>query len=195
MAVAAVPVGDYPEGIAVTPDGKRVYATGGYVNVIETATNTVVATLPAGGAVGIVPPPPGVPFLVFSAQLAIHFGGAPNQDAFGFHSHFTLSSTDSNGIHPRSEMVKIQIGTFTIKIPPGSFAKLKDGSFIFDGVIHGVNLQARIRPTGTLRYAFAAKAQGADLAGSKNPVQVALTIGDDSGTTSVRATNLEIASE
>jgi hypothetical protein len=44
-----------------------------------------------------------------------------------------------------------------------------------------------IKRTGTLRYAFHAKAKGADLTGIKNPVQVTLTIGDDSGTASVKA--------
>lgn len=37
-------------GVAVTPDGSRVYAaSGGSVAVIETATNSVIATVPAGG--------------------------------------------------------------------------------------------------------------------------------------------------
>jgi hypothetical protein len=50
-----------------------------------------------------------------------------------------------------------------------------------------VSLQALIIPTGTLRYAFNAVATGANLAGTKNTVPVSLTIGGDSGTTSVKA--------
>jgi hypothetical protein len=50
-----------------------------------------------------------------------------------------------------------------------------------------VRLRALIKPTGTLRYAFHAKATGPNLAGTKNPVYVTLTIGDDSGATSVTA--------
>jgi hypothetical protein len=50
-----------------------------------------------------------------------------------------------------------------------------------------VRLEALIRQTGTLRYAFDAEAKGADLTGTKNPVQVSLTIGGNSGTTSVKA--------
>jgi hypothetical protein len=42
-------------------------------------------------------------------------------------------------------------------------------------------------PTGTLRYAFAAAAQNANLRGTTNPVTVTLTIGADTGTTSVNA--------
>jgi hypothetical protein len=55
------------------------------------------------------------------------------------------------------------------------------------GVIDGVELGARITPTGTLRYTFDAGAKGADLTGTKNLVPVTLTIGGDSGTTLVKA--------
>jgi YVTN family beta-propeller protein len=82
-------------GIAVTLDGKHVYVpnyASGTVSVIDTATNTVVATVKVAGfqsetiGVGIVPPPPGVPFLAFSAKLDIAFGRAPNQDSFNLYS-------------------------------------------------------------------------------------------------------------
>jgi hypothetical protein len=49
--------------------------------VINTATNTVAATLPVEHnpiGVGIVPLPPGVPFLAFNASVKIHFGGKPS---------------------------------------------------------------------------------------------------------------------
>src|SRR5664279_4601844 len=44
---ATVPVGIGPEGVAVTPDGKKVYVANNdsnSVSVIDTATNTVTAT-------------------------------------------------------------------------------------------------------------------------------------------------------
>src|SRR5207302_808905 len=49
--VATVPVGDGPIGVAVTPDGTRVYVANinsSTVSVIDTATNTVVATVTVG---------------------------------------------------------------------------------------------------------------------------------------------------
>ncbi|PNE11448.1 MAG: hypothetical protein CR217_08805 [Beijerinckiaceae bacterium] len=113
--VATVPVAGSSSGVAVTPDGKHAYVAiaallGGFidasVSVIRTATNTVVATVPCCvglgwvGGVGIVPPPPGVRFLAFSATaLDIAFGTAPNEDFFNLHSQFTLSST-APGLHP-----------------------------------------------------------------------------------------------
>jgi hypothetical protein len=66
-------------------------------------------------------------------------------------------------------------------------AKGKDGSFAFKGIIDGVSLEALIKQTGTLRYAFQAKATGANLTGTTNTVYVTLTIGGDSGATSVTA--------
>jgi YVTN family beta-propeller protein len=46
-----VPVGSFPKGIAVSPDGKKVYVTNSWndnVSVIDTAINTVTATVPVG---------------------------------------------------------------------------------------------------------------------------------------------------
>jgi hypothetical protein len=60
--------------------------------------------------------------------------------------------------------------------------------FTFAGTINGVNVQALIAPTGTFRYAFVAAAEHPDLTSiTKNPVTVALTIGQDTGTKSVNA--------
>jgi hypothetical protein len=91
-----------------------------------TASNTVltgpgfpitVGNGPSG--VGIVPPPPGVPFLAFAANLVLAFGGAGNQDFFALQTSFILSSTAP----PLTEPVTLQIGTFAVTIPPGTFKK------------------------------------------------------------------------
>jgi YVTN family beta-propeller protein len=54
--IATIPVGESPRGVAVTPDGSKVYVTNvelppnpPVVSVIATATNTVIATIPLGG--------------------------------------------------------------------------------------------------------------------------------------------------
>jgi YVTN family beta-propeller protein len=196
MVVATVTLADAPTEVAITPDGKHAYVTNvmsNYVSVIDTTTNKVVATVTVGAnpdGVGIVPPPVGVPFLAFNAKLEIDLDRKPNTDRFALESRFTLSST-APGIHPHREPVTLQVGTFSITIPPGSFKKREgeneDGGFSFHGVVDGVKLDALIKRTGTLRYAFDAEAKGADLTGTKNPVPVTLTIGDNTGTTSVKA--------
>jgi hypothetical protein len=97
-----------------------------------------------------------------------------------------LSST-APGINPVTQVVKVQVGTSTTAIPPGSFKKQADGSFTFAGVVSGVTLKAQFKPAGTLRYTFTASATGANLTGTKNEVYVTLIIGGDSGAASVTA--------
>src|SRR5215470_7040931 len=49
--IATIPVGLAPEGVAVSPDGRKVYVKNvgvSTVSVIDTATNTVSATIPLG---------------------------------------------------------------------------------------------------------------------------------------------------
>ena len=192
IVLASVGVGSDPFAVSITPDGKHAYVANrgsNSVSVIATATNEVVATIPVGdgpSAVGIIPPPPGVPFLAFNGKLEIDLDKKPNHDAFQLQSSFTLE-TASNGINPAAEPVTLQIGAFATTIPPGSFTGKGFGPFYFAGVINRVPLHAVIAHTGAKRCAFDAPAQNANLTGTVNPVPVTLTIGDDSGTTSVKA--------
>jgi YVTN family beta-propeller protein len=190
--VKTVLVGLSPGGLAVTPDGVHVYVSNqgsDNVSVINAATNTVVATVsvPGPGAISIVPPPQGVPFLSFNAKLDVDLGRKPNRETFNLRSSLILSGTAYNDIHPDTEPVKIQVGPFITTIPIGSFRRHEDGSYTFEGVIDGVRLEAKIELTGSLRYKFRAEAEGANLSGITNPVQVSLGIGDNAGLTSVRA--------
>ena len=60
--VATIDIGLAPSGIAVTPDGRRVYVTNlnNTVSVIATATNAVSATISVGnGPVGVAFTPDG----------------------------------------------------------------------------------------------------------------------------------------
>jgi hypothetical protein len=97
-----------------------------------------------------------------------------------------LSST-APVINPLTQTVTFQAGTFAVTIPPSSFKMTPQGFFIFAGVINAARLEVLIAPTGTLQYAFQAKAVSASFTGTKNPVTVRLSIGVDSGTTSVNA--------
>src|ERR1700746_2045903 len=46
--VATIPVGIFPSGVAITPDGTRAYVANIFnsISVIDTATNAVVVTIP-----------------------------------------------------------------------------------------------------------------------------------------------------
>jgi YVTN family beta-propeller protein len=82
---AIIPVGTYAGGVAVTPDGSKVYATNHFddtVSVIDTATNTVTATIPVGTRPG---------FGVF-IQPAPRFAGTPGRPNCLAESVSTLAS-------------------------------------------------------------------------------------------------------
>jgi len=83
------------------------------------------------------------------------------------------------------ENVTLQIGTFPATIPAGSFKKTL-GGFAFVGVVNGVSLDVHIVPFGYHDFKFEAVGTGVDLTGLTNPVTVVLTIGINTGTTTVR---------
>jgi YVTN family beta-propeller protein len=59
---ATIPVGSAPGGVAVTPDGTKVYVANAFsntVSVIATATNTVTTTIPAEDPAGVAVTPDG----------------------------------------------------------------------------------------------------------------------------------------
>jgi hypothetical protein len=124
-------------------------------------------------------------FRDFDAKLEIDLDRKPNEGGFELNSSFTLSSTAS--IDPVAEPVTLQVGTFTTTIQPGNFKKHPDGSFIFISGTGGAGLEALIKPTGKSRYKFEAEGHEVSLTGTKNPVTVMLTIGNNTGTAKVTA--------
>src|SRR5260221_1529130 len=101
-------------------------------------------------------------------------------------------TTFDNISNPVTENVTLQIGTFSVTIPSGSFQQNHSGRFTFQGVINGLNLQVQITPLGNNIFTFKAEkfkseGIGVDLTGLSNPVDVVLTIGNDSGSTAVTA--------
>ena len=101
---------------------------------------------------------------------------------FELNSKFMLGAT-SAGINPVTEAVMLQIGTFSTTIPAGSFVKTRNGRFVFEGKVNGVNLKVRIAPLGNNSFTLRARGMGVDLSTLTNPVTVALTIGNDTGST------------
>ncbi|MGI8770235.1 MAG: choice-of-anchor Q domain-containing protein [Acidobacteriaceae bacterium] len=124
-----------------------------------------------------------VPFASFRAELGIFGGRYPG---FALESVLTLGST-SDGVQPATEAVTLQVGSYTVTIPAGSFHRLRNGSYLYSGTIHGVRLGAVLVPLGRNRYSFDAAATPVNLSTSPNPVTVMLMIGNDSGTTTVNA--------
>jgi uncharacterized delta-60 repeat protein len=150
-------------GSANLPDGGQVFALARYLG-------DSIAT--------------SVPFSAFRAKLKIAVAPEANDDAFKMKARFTLGD-DSNGINPLSEDVTLQIGTFSTTLPAGSFIEAAKRRFEFEGVINGVAFEAVIQSFSHGQFLFKIESQGADLTGTVNPVPGILTIGNDTGSTSV----------
>ncbi|HEY4046915.1 MAG TPA: choice-of-anchor Q domain-containing protein [Acidobacteriaceae bacterium] len=130
-----------------------------------------------------------VPFATFKAELAIF-----TQKPYGYAltAEFT-PGTSSTGINPTTEGVTLQIATYTVTIPAGSFKQLWSGPrapYAYAGTINGVATRVVITPLEDNRYGLIAAASPVDLPGAANPVTVMLTIGDNSGNTPVNAIRL-----
>jgi hypothetical protein len=123
--------------VAVDPSGKFAYVTNvndnnvsGYTIDPSTGALTAIAGSPfaAGGgpfSVAIITPSPLIPFASSFAKLEIKPGPPPG---FDLNESFTLGK-NSNGINPVTENVTLQIGIFSVTIPPGSFKKNPNGRF------------------------------------------------------------------
>jgi hypothetical protein len=140
------------------------------------------------------PPAPANPDPIFFKACSSNQFGAfnavlteyPNVPEFSINSSFTLGST-STGINPATEPVTLQIGNFTITIPAGSFSVPNPGHFTFVGVINGISLNVVLTQTGVNTFIFGVIARNVNLTtiNPAGPVGITLTIGNDSGTTSV----------
>jgi DNA-binding beta-propeller fold protein YncE len=180
--------GNLPISVAVDPMGKFAYVANdgdNNVSAYSIAANgalTPVTNSPfaAGSGPISVAITPLVPFASSFAKLKIA------QDSFDLKESFTLGA-NSNGINPLTEKVTLQIGTFSVMIPAGSFNQGFFEGFVFDGAINGVSLRVQIVPLGNNIFSFKAVGKDLDLTGHTNPVTVVLTIGINSGTTTVTA--------
>ena len=95
----------------------------------------------------------------------------------------------SDGVDPAAEEVALDVGSFSMTIPAGSF-KLTEttpvSQFRFEGDVDGVNLEMSIRIFDELVW-FDAEAEPAELPVSSSPLVVAFRIGDDTATTTATA--------
>ena len=139
-------------------------------------------TNPNGATHGFLLSPANVPFSAFAAKLEI--SGTP-PTSFETVGGFTLGA-GSNGINPVNEAVTLTLGTFSITIPKNSFTRTSEGVFNYQGRVGGVALEFRIAPA-TTGYTFKAEGSRATGLPTTNPVTVVLTVGDDTGTKTVKS--------
>jgi hypothetical protein len=130
---------------------------------------------------GVAVVPTQVPFSSFAAAVDLTYSPLEQADAFAMGGLFALGS-GSDGMNPLVEVVGLQVGAFATVIPAGAFSQDATGQFTFAGVIGAATVNMVIQPLGGGSFEFSATASGVDLTGSRTPVTVGLTIGNDSGT-------------
>lgn len=182
-----VPAGLFPFSVAITPDGAHAYVTNLSVltvTVIDTASNSVSANVlvnsPTFGVA--ITPQNTIPFKSMEAAAVLD----ERVGEFALQVSFTLGA-GSPGIQPSTQNIQLQLGTFSVTIPAGSFKGPANGPFVFDGAENGTRLAVAIIRTGSDSYSVVAAGKNAILSGIVNPVTVGLAIGDNSGNTAIHA--------
>jgi len=165
----------------VTSDAPPLFPVGATTvtfTALDASGNTATATTTV-----TVTEPPSARFAEFTAEIEIERDDDGAE--FDVEGRFTLGPA-SNGIDPLSEDVALKVGTFSMTIPAGSF-ELDDGAFVFEVETNGAEFEVEITPLGASRFEFQAESERATLTGTVNPVEVMLTIGNDTGTVNVLA--------
>ena len=127
-----------------------------------------------------------VPFSRFQADLVISTGKLPG---FALTAFFTLGS-NSSGLSPATEAMTLQIASYTLTLPAGSFQPLWNGTnapYAYEGTVNGGKLVLDLLPLGNNQWQFAAAGAPVAFPGLRNPVSVSLTFGHDTGTTTTTA--------
>lgn len=180
--------------IALTPDGKYAYlseSVAGDVTVIDTTSYTIVASIPVPGAfliatngIPVTPPPPpaSTPFAKFTPELLV----APKLSAYSVAASFTLART-ATGFSPTTQDLTLTVGTYSVKVPAGSIKRPnpKFDLYTYRGSINGAGFGLVL--TGKETGPWGIVAVGSHAFGTlPGTVPVTLTVGPNSGSTSVK---------
>ena len=163
-------------------NGDRLFGVAISGNTVAAATPHATIGSNAYQGAAYVFAPTGIPFSSFSGKLEL------DRDAGSFELNAPFKLGAGGSINPPTQPLSLTIGTYSVTIPPGSFVR-HTASYAFEGVIKGVSLQVLIKFGSTPgSYLFLAEGKGANLKGTTtNPVTVALSIGNDSGTAHINA--------
>ena len=122
-------------------------------------------------------------FVAFDGSVQILLLDGDLNDTVFLNTTLTLG-VGNDGFDLDEEQLTIQVEGVSVTIPKDSFEKKttkKKEFFKFDGVIDGVTVELKIDILGGDSFTFKGSLAGVTL-DSTDPVEVTLTIGDDSGT-------------
>ena len=190
----------YPGGLAVNQEGTFLYGAdnnaavstfgvGGSTPLIfDSYTSTTqlgglhsVAAYPAK-ACATSPTSSGL-----SASLQTTVGPPP-----GFDLDATLTLDSSLVVDPLTQPVTLQLGSYSITLPAGSFNAYQSGAhsevYLYQGVDNSTTLKIQITPLGQNQFQISAYDKQVDLTGLGSPVAVTVGIGGNSASASVAPT-------
>lgn len=121
-------------------------------------------------------------FIISKAEF--QFDDNSSEQNLKIEGEFTLGAS-SNGVDPRSEEVKVLVGSSSLTIPAGSFVG-DPPVFEFNGVAGGLDVNMEIKEKGINVFKFAVAAEGVELTNIANPLEIRLMIGDDAGTARIK---------
>jgi Lactonase, 7-bladed beta-propeller len=118
-----------------------------------------------------------------AANLQILAGPPP-----GFDLEATLSLDPSLVVNPLTQVTDIQIGSFSISLPGGSFKWVKNGknsgTYVFQGSLNGINLKMQITGLGQNQFLISVIGKQIDLTNLVDQsVPVTVGIGGNSAST------------
>jgi hypothetical protein len=109
--------------------------------------------------------------------------GTRHNSTLNITGQFALG-TDGTAFDPASDIFSLQLGTYSVSIPAGSFATTATGSFSHSRTISGHIVSVNLKPSST-GYAFSVEAKAVDVATIVNPATLQLVVGCNTGSAAV----------
>lgn len=169
-------------------DGTDGYSP--YANLIlDPASHTLYGTTQYGGSNSgnatnfgtvfkYVLPAPAVPPLAIKAKLQV--------SGSGFQLQALITQTGGPAIDPSSQGMTLVIGSpavYSAAIEAGSWQITNKGTYVFQGALDGVAIQARVNQTSANTYTLQYQASGVNMRSAAGSPPVTLTFGPNTGTT------------
>ncbi|MGD8330677.1 MAG: YncE family protein [Acidobacteriota bacterium] len=156
--------------------GLEFTADDGVNEPVSCAVTVRVPELPSADATGL------ADFRLLLAQINTRGYFA---DTFWFRGYFTVDRDNGNDIAPAAEDVTINVEGQQWTIPASEFSsRPRTRQFMYRGVVDGTRLRVSISPRGRPgagRYNINVTGWKSDMVGADNPLQMCVTIGDDTG--------------
>jgi YVTN family beta-propeller protein len=122
-----------------------------------------------------------VPFIQFGSSVHLYTGQQPGSAWLGVKGYFVPAASSS--IDLTTQNFTLNVGTYSLTIPPGSFSR-NNGGYVYQAKMLSVTVQ----PGSGGGYDFNVAANGVTLNGSALPIPVTLAIGANAGSVTLSKT-------